>query len=234
MDRDYYGPEKYVKELTRHGGTTPYGDPLFRLILCGQRTIKQAFLWEDWPDDVPYEQRHGIVTNPETGKPVETQWRPITSRIEMREVVYYHDQDPNEWVLERWWPPFESPQAWYAPERCMNGNPDLPKSGPYPTHGAYLFCAGTFPEAPEFGFLADMISMWNQRREAMEQDAEKYAKQQVDAAEWNHAQRREKAVANMEAHVRDLLSPITTMSLGAGRWRQQMAERAGFRSHIGN
>jgi hypothetical protein len=234
VDRDYYGPELYVKEMTRAGGVNPYGLPLYRLVLIGKRTIKQAFQWEDWPDETPYEQRHGIITNPETGKPMETPWRPLQTKIEMREVIYYHDQNPEEWLLERWWPPFESRQAWFAPNRCVNGNPDLPMSGPYPDEGAYLYCAGTFDKPPELGMTLDLIAMWIKNRESMEQDVEKYVKQQQDIAQWNHDQRRQKALGNMEAHIKDLLSPLTTMSLGAGRWRQAMYERAGFRGHIGN
>jgi hypothetical protein len=234
VDKDYYGPELYVKELVRAGGLNPYGLPLFRLVLIGKRTCKLAFQWEDWPDDVPYEQRHGIVTNPDTGKPVESPWRPLQTKIEMREVIYYHDQNPEEWLIERWWPPFESREAWFAPNRCVNGNPDLPKSGPYPDEGAYLFVAGTFEKPPELGMLLDLIAMWAKNRESMERDAVKYTKQQEEIAQWNYEQRAAKKLAESEAHIKDLLSPITTMSLGAGRWRQQMYERAGFRGHIGN
>lgn len=234
MDRDYYGPESYVKELVNFGGKTPYGDPLFRLILIGKRTIKQAFLWEDWPDDVPYEQRHGIITNPETGRPEASPWRPLRSTIEMREVVYYHDLNPDFWIFERWSPPYESREEWFAPHRCVNGNPDLPKGGPYPSEGAFWAITPDMPRRPELSFCLDYISLFNHNREKMERDLEKYSKQQVANAEWNYKQRREKALANMEDHIRDLLSPITTISLGAGRWRQQMAERAGYRSHIGN
>lgn len=234
MYKNYYGPELYVKELTRAGGLNPYKLPMYRLVLIGQRTTKQAFQWEDWADNIPYEQRHGVMTDPMTGKPMESPSRPLQTKTEMREVTYYHDQDPEEWLLERWWPPFESRAEWFDPRRCVNGNPDLPKSGPYPDEGDYLYCAGTFPQPPEVGMLLDLIAMWMRNREAMEQDVEKYVKQQQEVAEWNYEQRRQKSQANTEAHIRDLLSPITTMSLGAGRWRQQMYERAGFRGHVGN
>jgi hypothetical protein len=206
-------------------------------VLIGKVTRKAAFLWEDWAPETPYEQRHGVQTNPETGRPEETPWRPLQSKIEMREFESYEDPDWWEkWLLERWFPASIeiSREEWFAPHLCVNGNPDLPKLGPYPNEGRYHWCCGPFDQPPSFSFLADMIAQWERNRAGTERDAAKAAKKATYEAERRYEAMRNKATENLQYKIRDLMSPITTMSLGAGRWRQEMYERAGFRDHIGN
>jgi hypothetical protein len=199
-------------------------------------TIRLAFTWQDWPDETPYEQREAIVTDPETGKPMKTPWRPLQTKTEMREVACYDDLNPDYWLLERWAPPsvFGSKEAWYAPERCVNGNPDLPMQGMFPNEGRYIYCMGEFERQPSLGFLADAIAQWNRNKDNMDRDVAKYVARVEYEAGIRYEARRKKALENTEARVRDAMSPILSTSLGAGRWRQQMYERAGFRSHVGN
>lgn len=237
MDRDYYGPEKYVRELTKMGGLNPFGLPLYRLVVIGKVTRKIGAHWEDWPESVAYELRHGIVTNPETGLPEESPYKPTWVGDEVRETESYDDPSQwDMWLLERWAPASIecSREEWFAPHNLINGNPDIPKLGPYPNEGRYYWCAGPFEEPPALSFLADMISQWNYNREHMERDLAKLVKQRQYEAEQRHQEKRDKAEADAAYRIREALSPITTVSLGAGRWRQAMYERAGFRTHIGN
>jgi hypothetical protein len=238
MDRDYYGPELYVDELTKFGGKNPYGLPMYRLVLIGKVTRKMAMLWEDWPDDVPMELRHGIVTDPDTGRPVASPYKPISIRAEMREVESYDDPDDyDKWLLERWAPPsIDIPrEEWYAAHRCVNGNPDLPMLGPYPDEGRYMWVCGPFDEPPGVSFLQDMISQWNRNKENQDRDIGRYIRLREEQARSDYAKKREKAEQESAYRVQESLSPLMTVSLGAGRWRSAMFERAGFRhEHIGN
>jgi hypothetical protein len=237
MDRDYYGPEKYVRELTQMGGKNPFGLPMYRLVLIGKVTRKIGGHWEDWPASVPYEARHGILTNEETGKPMESPYKPTWVGDEVREVESYDDPSQWEmWLLERWAPAsIECPrEEWFAPHNCINGNPDIPKLGPYPNEGRYYWCCGPFEQPPSLSFLADMIAQWNQNRDRTERDLAKFVKQRQYEAEQRQEKREQEQFEKTAAMIRDALSPMLSTSLAAGRWRTEMAERAGFRTHIGN
>lgn len=235
MERNYYGPEMHVAQLVRMGGKTPAGDPMYRLVLAGQVTIKLGFAWEEWDESTPYELRHGSRVNPETGVLEHAGYKPLRVQTEMREVTKYEDTPPDEWVMERWRPPSMAgtKEEWYAPENCVPGT-NLCKRGMFPSEGFYDWAVGSFKEPPSLSFCADMIGNWERNREAMSTDMVKYAREQEAKFQERYDREQEQKVQNTVARITDAMSPIATISLAAGRWRQEMYEKAGFRGHVGN
>lgn len=53
-------PKEIKAAIERVGGTNPYGEPMYRLILAENRVTRAAGEWAIWDDDVPVEERGGV------------------------------------------------------------------------------------------------------------------------------------------------------------------------------
>lgn len=233
--------------LVRIGGRNQAGYPRYRLVVSGKVLERKGGEWNDWDENLAIEDRGKFIrktfTVPEKviilGKEVEVQTQkaiivpgntPIRTVTEVRTVPKYSHLDMQGWILERWYAAevFGSPESWYS---HVVPRTDVPRLGPYPEDGQYEMIAGVFPLAPSLSFLEQFIGFQQKRaRELEEQDVRQVLADKIYA----HEQQEEKQRQEAERRIRDLISPLLGTSLEAGRWRNQIAERAGIRSHMGN
>lgn len=233
--------------LVRIGGKSPSGYPRYRLVESDKVFERKGGEWQDWDENLAVEDRGKFIrktfTVPEKviilGKEVEVETQksiivpgntPIRVVIEVRTVPKYSHLEIQGWVLEKWYPAamFGLPEDWY--KHVVPGT-DVPRLGPYPENGQYEMIAGVFPLAPSLSFIEEFIGFQQKRaRELEEQDVRQVLADKIYAHERAEEKQREEA----EQRIRDLISPLLGTSLEAGRWRNQLAERAGIRSHMGN
>ncbi|MGP8269111.1 MAG: hypothetical protein ACLQLH_03510 [Terracidiphilus sp.] len=231
----YSGPEpKLVRDyLIRRGGETPAGYPKYRMVLSSQVFEKKAGTWCDWDSSIAPEDRGRIspIVGAD-GKPFVSN-RPTRVVKEMREIPRYTEWECQGWIIERWFPPSSYDRStWY--DRVVEGT-SLPLLGPFPEEGRYDLLCGPFEEVPSLSFVEQQLDYWARRSEEMlAEDVATYVRRKTQEAEEREAKRVEEAQTSSELILRDGMSFLNGTSLAAGRLRNQAAERAGIRSHMGN
>jgi hypothetical protein len=239
---NYYGPKFYEAEIIARIGLSPFGDPLYRVALIGKIITKKTLEWTDWADGTDVALRGGITTDPDTGKPVVSPYKPLRRVTERREVEkywqYVDDGKAEHFLLERWWPMHVlapgGKQDWFAPEHIVPGSGGDSIFGEYPQYGDYEEVVGTFPKPPSLSYVLEYIAARERHLQQMERDVAKRAKERAYEG-YRLAQRESKARRTENAYrIRDAISVANSSTLAAGRWRTEMAERMGYLSHIGN
>lgn len=244
---DYQGRENPILRdfLIRLGGKNTFGFPNYRLVESDRVLEKKGGNWQDWDDSLSIEERCpvirkvvDVITGDKDGKPVVTQQAitlpgntPFRTVAEMREVPKYSHLESQGWILEKWFAPemFGGPDFWSS---LVVPGTSIPLLGPYPERGVYEMIAGVFPFAPATSFLEQFISFHTKKsREMQESDARKVINQKTDRLLAAEQKRNDETTA----HILDKIKgPLLGTSLVAGRLRNEMAERAGIRSHMGN
>ncbi len=233
---DYVGelpPQSTVSHLQRVGGGNQKGQPIYRLVQADRVLEKIGASWEDYAENIPVADRGTIVTGADGGPAVAV--RPLRTVVEVREVQRYPNLPEGSWVLERFMPAalYGTELAWYSIRNCVPGT-GVPLLGPYPEGGRYEMIGGPYPQMPGSNFLSDQVAFWEARRAEIPRDVEKHVRQKTYEGQRREEERRRKARAEKSAEIFDALTPIASNSLTAGAWRTKLAERGGFRSHIGN
>ena len=236
--------------LIKLGGKNPAGYPNFRLVESDKILEKKGGNWHDWDESLAVEERAATIRKtfmvreeqvvPGTnGKPVEVEVEksiilpgnvPLRVVAEIREIPKYSHLDTQGWILEKYYPAymFGSQEDWYS--HLVPGT-TIPRLGPYPVDGMYEMVAGVFPIYPPLSFLEQFLAYHAKKtRERQETDVRAY----VNEALHRHELEEEKKRADAEQRIKDRLTLLTGTSLEAGRWRNEQAERAGIRSHMGN
>lgn len=233
----YYGPRFYEAEIKARVGESPFGDPLYRVALAGKIIVKKTLEWTDWAEETAIELRGGIVTDPDTGKPVVSPYKPLRQKVERREVEKYAALESEAFIIERWWPVHvlaPSKEEWFATENTVPGSGGDSIFGEYPVHGDYEMVVGPFGKPPSLSYVLDYIAAREKNLEQMERDVVKRAKDRAYEGS-RAAERARKTVMQENAYrIREAISIANSSTLAAGRWRTDMAERMGYRSHIGN
>ena len=222
---DYHGPsiESIDKQLLRFG-LNDYKRPRYRFVLASRVTEVKGGRWEEYEDYVPVSERGvkgGVM--------------PTRIVTEYREIQKYPEDSKQGWVLERWTPRsvYGSPERWDDPSVYVPGT-TINQLGPYPHEGKYEWALGPLPEVPLVSFLLDWITAAEAKRENMDQDLARVVRTRYAEAQLAQQKADQKLTEENAARLRDAMSPLLSTSLAAGRWRSEMFERAGFRSHIGN
>lgn len=234
LGSQYYGRRFHEKELAKFGGTNLVGLPLYRLVEADKVIEKQGGEHHTWDESTDLALRGGIVTDPETGLPVESPYKALSIVTDVLEVQRY-DQWGTDLVLERWFPVHViapgGEAAWY--EHKVPGT-NLPALGPYPDEGDYKWMIGPFKELPSLHYLSQLIDHWERNREQMTADKAKYVRAEVERDKQAREKRRKQVSEENAYRLRDKMSPANSTSLAAGRWRQEQLEKAGLRYHVGN
>lgn len=233
----YYGPEFYVQEIKARVGISPFGDPLYRVVQAGKIIVKKTLRWTDWDESTDIALRDGIVTDPETGRPAASPYRPLRSVTERREVERYPDIASELFVMERWWPQHvvapEGKAEWNAPENIVEGTNDS-RLGEFPQFGDYEMVVGPFKNPPSLSYVMDFIAFRETQLDKMERDVAKRIRDRTYEGCRAAQAVIDKRAAENHYRIRDSIRAANSSSLAAGRWRTAMAERMGYRSHIGN
>jgi hypothetical protein len=239
-----HAPEFIKDAILRIGGLTPYMEPMYRLIVAEQRFFKADGSWTDWPEYTSVSERGGLTQ--EKAKDTDgtdilvmhpNEQIALRTVREIRSFHFYGDpqKDANAkqgWVLERWLPAhcFGSREQWNRTLALPDGTPMME----YPQFGDYDFVDGPCNELPGIEILRSQIAFTERNLEKRGGNPETRMRERINAAEREHEKARQKTVQDAYERFKDLCSPILGTSLEAGRWREEMARKAGIRSHVGN
>ncbi|HEY6970750.1 MAG TPA: hypothetical protein VJA94_16185, partial [Candidatus Angelobacter sp.] len=221
-------PSDIADYLTSIGGQTPFGEPIWRLVLADSVIWKVAG-GKVWDENLSIAERSEIrfagagaiaphkPLKDETGKLVERRRYPHL----------------DGWILQRWFPPSSySRSQWFAPENCL---PDgTPKLGPFPQFGDYEMVAGPAPRVPSRSELHTFISSYYRGLESRSGSVEGRIRQAVNAAEYERRKEEDRVRELADAYMRDKCSYLYSSSLEAGRIRTDKAEKLGIKEHVGN
>jgi hypothetical protein len=231
MRDDIRGVERcpsYIEDyLLSIGGTTPSGEPMWRMVPA-RNVIWKVAGGKVWDQDLSIAERGGF----DLSRGIPHQNRPLRDEsdrlVEQRR--YPHIEG---WILQRWFPPGAySRTQWFAPENCL---PDgTPKLGPFPEYGDYEIAGGPAERVPCKQELYDFISRYYQQLESRKGSVESRILEAVNAAEYERRQQEAQMRVFADQYVRDKCSYLQSSSLEAGRIREQVARRCGIREHVGN
>jgi hypothetical protein len=217
-------PKAVQDALAKHGGNVPGQDrPMWRLVLA-QNCLIVA-------NGIMHELETGDVACFALGPDGKRYYRKPHDRVTAGRVEI--PKYPCEgWVLEKWFPAttWGSPEEWKS-HRSEDGSTIM---GDYPSRGDYWMLAGPFEKVPE---LADLRQAIDMHRQAMQSQPTNYARvlqQTIFDEETKREQRREKLEADL-AYMRknELVPVLKSGSLEAQRFRNQLSESIGDRSHLG-
>lgn len=238
-------PQILQDYLGRVGGQNIYGENNFRLVHTSNRYTINGGAFKIWAKGLTVQERGGMVTT-ESGLLLPSSSKPIRVERGMKPILKYAFDGVHGWLVERWMPAsyYGSPENWnrqYLKDKDSEGRltreyPDILLLGPYPVHGGFENVS-TEPagEIPSMAKLQETVQFQNfVREEILSMEVGELTRQRVNEAEYQYEQERIKYANDVEDMVHDILSPWTSTSLAAGRWRSQMAERAGVREHAGN
>lgn len=233
-------PKSLADYLLKKGGMNIYGETNFRLVHASTRMTKKGGRWQDWDKSLTANERGGMITL-DSGIVIPSHYKPHRIVIEVRNVRKYVFSVG--WLVERWIPAafYGSPMAWER--RCVPMGPEpgapltnVPYGGSFPVHGDYEMCHHSpSDELPTITQLQEVLDRSERARsEALRADVEQIVLERINEAELDYHEQMRKESEEHEAMMRDMLSPMNSISLGAGRHRTMLAERAGIRAHVGN
>lgn len=256
-----FAPAAVSDFLFRFGGKTPYGTPMYRMVLAETVGQWEGGEWWDWPEHATMAERGGLDYGAtESGLVLlgADPNKPERVVVECRVVERYPGIEG--WILERWIPPsaFGSKDTWE--KMTLKSRPDIPLLGPFPSEGAYDVCAvwqeevgsglmlnqakltehgmmsKSLREVPPLAVLEKAV-MWCENRPdktLLGMTAEARIKARLNIWLVNEQDRRARRKAENLARIKDHMKPYWSPTLEAGRLREELAKKAGIRSHVGN
>ncbi len=220
-------PADVAEYLETIGGKTPFGEPMWRLVLA-HTVVWKVRGGKIWDDSLTVAERGGIdieTGRQHTNKPLRDESDKLT---EQRRYSYLEG-----WILQKWFPASSySKSEWFAPDRCFpDGTPHL---GPYPYCGDYEMQGCAVEQMPSKEALRGFIGSYYQALEKRSPNIETRMRERQNTLEYEERERNRQALAHVDAVRRDRCSYITSGSLAAGRIRTERAEKLGIRTHMGN
>ena len=220
-------PSEIADYLLTLGGQTPFGEPIWRLVLA-QSVVWKVAGGKIWDNNLSLSERGGFDLGegrPHGNKPLRDETGTLVERLR-----YPH---LDGWILQRWFPPSSySRSQWFAPENCL---PDgTPRLGPFPQFGDYEMVGGPVQRVPSKSELHAFISSYYRGLESRAGSVEGRIREAVNAAEYERRKEDDRVRALTDDYMRDKCSYLHSSSLEAGRIRTQRAEKLGIREHVGN
>lgn len=225
-------PQSHIDFILRVGGKNPYGEPLYRLVWAENRYRPEGGIWHDWDENLTVQERGGLITD-EQGRFRPSDKKPLRIVAEIRKVhKYMGAHGPLKgWIIERWQPAFMYGARDSWPKHPVTGQPIL---GPWPEFGDYEKVTDPAVHLPALSTIKNAIEKCEFNREYHKQSVEAAVREAVNEAEFRYEEKMRKEMEEAIAFFRDQLSPWNHISLSAGRWREELARRAGVREHAGN
>jgi hypothetical protein len=231
MRDDIRGVERCPQEIGEYlltiGGRTPFGEPMWRLVVASNIVWKVAG-GKVWDGNLSVSERGGVDLyegRPYGNKPL----RDESDRL-IEQQRYPHLEG---WILQKWFPPAAyNKSQWFAPENCLpNG---IPKLGPFPQYGDYEMIAGPVLRVPGRQELYGFVSAYYRDLESRTGSVEGRIREAVNAAEYARKREEQQTRTFVDEYMRDKCSYLWSSSLEAGRIREQVARQAGVKEHVGN
>lgn len=105
--------------------------------------------------------------------------------------------------------------------------------GPYPECGDYEFQYGPWEKLPTTDILQNLISQYSSSIANRKGTPFARAVEYLQRAEYAKEKEEKRLRDEYEAQFRDVLTPMSSTSLAASRWRQDLAKRTGQTSQVG-
>jgi len=221
-------PSEIQDYLQSIGGKTPFGEPMWRLVIAESVVWKVAG-GKVWDENLSIAERGGISFAGEGAYAPNKPLRDESDRLIERRRYPHVDG----WILQRWFPPSAySKTQWFAPENCLPGG--IPVLGPFPQFGDYEMIGGPTRKVPSKSELHSFISSYYRGLESRTGSIEGRIKEAVNAAEYERKREEQRIHALTDDYMRDKCSYLYSSSIEAGRIRTAKAEKLGIREHIGN
>jgi len=214
-------PSDIADYLQSIGGKTPFGEPIWRLVVADTVVWKVAG-GKVWDETLSTSERGGI----------RNLYRPLRDESD-RLIERKRYPHLGGWILQRWFPPSAySKTQWFAPENCLPGG--IPVLGPFPQFGDYEMIGGPTRKVPSKSELHSFISSYYRGLESRAGSIEGRIKEAVNAAEYERKREEQRIHALTDDYMRDKCSYLYSSSIEAGRIRTAKAEKLGIREHVGN
>lgn len=209
-------PTAITASLNEAFGLNSYGHPNWRVVLAQNHTRKSYGVWHEF-DDGNWEQ-FGIEPD---GK-----WK--YNPIHAKNVVEGVKDEPmfpvKGWIIERWFPA----SAW-GPRAAWEI-----KMGPYPEEGEYWIMGPAHETLPEIGDIKGAIQVWEHEWAARPKTLDAVFQMFIAEEKAQKEAEIKKLDDELNAFFRGEIKPLfNSTSLAAQAVRNEAAESAGVRSHIG-
>ena len=256
----YTGPEdpRIRDWLIRIGARAKNGAPHYRLVMSDRVFEQRGGRFHDWDENLDAGERTPVMRKvvgviEKVPVPKNVRWnmgttdaemevvveksvlipghRPTRIVTEMRTLPKYSHLDTVGWILERWYSPRDSGMIAAEWESIVVPGSQIPALGPFPKDGFYEMIAGIFPKVPSVTFLQQFIhyqTKWG--RDAAAKDVRTAIYEKIRRLQKTEEKMRDE----LHARIRDLISPLAGTTLEAGRWRNEVAKKAGITSHMGS
>lgn len=215
-------PPREIQEfMLRVGGYTPFGEAMYRMEWAENIYQLEGGIWTEWDDDVPVSERGGLYSTA----------TPKSVTVDLREVLRYPGMVG--WIIERWESVdyFGGKQSW---EAAKVPGTDIPFLGPLNEHGRYVLVSGPSVEMPTTLDIKGAIEQVEWNKDQHHGSVERATQEALNDATYRYEEEGRKLRERAEATFRDAMSPWHSTGLAAGRWRNEMAKRAGITEHAGN
>lgn len=220
-------PRAVTRRLTRFGGTNPYNEPLWRLVLADHRYDLRAGIFHRRPDGKTevFKQSfnadgHVVMTHESAGRDtIEYGLHPVKK------------WPCDGWVLERWYPNHVwGSREWWEDQRAADGI--TPILGEYPARGDYWMQAGPWPLMPDLDDIETAIAQWEWEMNNNPANLDLFLKSELATQQAEELKRQVAVEEELAAFVRAEIDPIwKSTTLEAARIRQDAARAAGQTSH---
>ena len=220
-------PAAVRKELTRFGGTNPYGGPNWRVVLASEVFVKRGGVFKTMPSgDVKT-----VEIDPKTYRTYYNEVKPERVVTGIREIPRYHCKG---WVLERWFPVSKVGKSRSEWEAAKSSDGITPMMGPFPSEGFYFMLGGPWEHLPELADLKLAISM---RIRTEETNPVSYGQMMLEEIGAEQAAQEAQMLKYDEDMAYFYKSEVETVlkgtSLSAQRIRTDLQNMMGERSHLG-
>lgn len=217
-------PRRYREFITRVGGQNPFGKPLWRVVLAQlvrRRANGDLHALPGGEISIFGRDKDGRV---QFEKPEDH----VSSGV--HDIPRYNVEG---WIAERWFPAatWGTPEEW-ASHRNSEGERLI--HDPYPAQGDYFMLIGPFDQLPEEADIENAIRMFEAEHRKRPTDFATHFKQVMRDEETAREQRRRKLEQDlMYMRKNELVPVLKSTSLEAQKFRNQLSESIGDRSHLG-
>lgn len=251
-------PIEVQRFLSRIGGKNPFKEPIYRMVLAQHVMVLEGGEWHDYPDNAEIHERGGV--DYELGKSGlylagENAARPERVVIEMRWQERYQDTG---WMMQRWYPSDNySREVWE--KMTLKSHPGIQCLGPFPVYGNYEecivwqeelgsglmlvnpvhtpygMCSKFLKEIPPMRVLEKAVVSFENRPlpTDLAATAEQRMKIKFDEYIRHETKRREDRKQRNTQIMHEHMKPYWGNSLESARLREQLAKKAGIRTHVG-
>jgi hypothetical protein len=218
-------PKAVQMALAKWGGNNPYGEPNWRIVLAQNCVAKRGGILHDLGDG-----NQSVFAVGPKGKIVESK---IFDSVKSGVVELPKYACEPGWIVEKWFPAstWGTPEQWAA-HKSEDGTRLLCEE--YPSRGAYWMLIGPFEKIPELSDLENAISMHQESMRVQPTNYDAYFRQVMRDEEYARKMAKAKLVAELNYRRTNELVPVLKgTSLEAQKFRNQLSESTGDRSHLG-